>query len=179
MEEPRQGRKMRDVCLVVALLLAMGSAGWAADCDTVQQYKMQSVLEYSGKTQFCNKAETVFTAKRQLLSDGKASYVISADSAASSPKDLSFVIDHFPKLPKLFVAEFALPHQVLEHQQGVSVEHSLDELSNRFVAGLLARPRRGININLALGAMFEPAGLLQLLHGGKGFRFEQSLFTFH
>ena len=93
MEEPRQGRKMRDVCIVVALLLAMGSAGWAADCDTVQQYKMQSVLEYSGKTQFCNKVETVFTAKKQLLSDGKASYVISADSAASSPKELSFVID--------------------------------------------------------------------------------------
>ncbi|MBL7185789.1 MAG: hypothetical protein ISS70_05650 [Phycisphaerae bacterium] len=93
MEEPRQGRKMRDVCIVVALLLAMGSAGWAADCDTVQQYKMQSVLEYSGKTQFSNKAETVFTAKKQLLSDGKASYVISADDAVSSPKELSFVID--------------------------------------------------------------------------------------
>jgi len=75
------------------MLLVMGSAGWAADCDAVQQYKMQSVLEYSGKTQFSNKAETVFTAKRQLLSDGKARYVISADDAASHQKELSFVID--------------------------------------------------------------------------------------
>ena len=93
MEEPRRGRRMRDVCIVVALLLAMGSAGWAADCASVQQYKMQSVLEYSGKTQFRNKAETVFTAKKQLLSDGKARYVVSADDAVSSQKELSFVID--------------------------------------------------------------------------------------
>jgi len=61
------GRNMLSLCFVLALLLAMGSAGWAADCGSVQQYKMQSVLEYSGKAQFCNKAETVFTAKRHLL----------------------------------------------------------------------------------------------------------------
>ena len=118
MEESRQWSKMRDVCLVAALLLAMGSAGWAADCDTVQQYKMQSVLEYSGKTQFCNKAETVFTAQKQLLSDGKASYVISADDAASSQKELSFVIDqktqHLSGVDKDLVLMEKVTNQCLE-----------------------------------------------------------------
>jgi hypothetical protein len=85
---------------VLVLLLAMGSTGWTADSESVQQYRMQSLLEYSGKTQFCNKAETVFTARRHLLSDGKAEYVLSADDVAgigdgvpSSLKELSFVID--------------------------------------------------------------------------------------
>ena len=94
------GRNMLSLCFVLALLRAMGSAGWASDCGSVQQYKMQSVLEYSGKAQFCNKAETVFTAKRNLLGDGKVRYVVSADdvtgigdSVPSSLKELSFVVD--------------------------------------------------------------------------------------
>lgn len=100
MEERRRGRNVLSLYFVLALLLAMGSTARTADCESVQQYRMQSVLEYSGQTQFCNKAETVFTAKRQLLSDGKARYVISADDVAgigdnvpSSIKGLSFVID--------------------------------------------------------------------------------------
>lgn len=86
--------------LCVALLPMMGGVARAADCGGAQQYMMQSVLEYSGKTQFCNRAETVFTAGRQLLSDGKARYVVSAgdvagigDSVPASMKELSFVID--------------------------------------------------------------------------------------
>ena len=100
MGELRRARNVRGLCLVLALLLGMGSAARTADRGSVQQYRMQSVLEYSGKTQFCNKAETVFTAKKQLLSDGKARYVLSAndvagigDSVPSSLKELSFVID--------------------------------------------------------------------------------------
>lgn len=87
---------MLSLCFVLALMLAMGSAGWAANCDSVQQYKMQSLLEYSGRTQFCNKAETVLTAKKHLLSDGKARYVLSAEDFKGLPsplKELSFVID--------------------------------------------------------------------------------------
>jgi hypothetical protein len=91
---------MLSLCSVLVLLLAMGSAGWTAENESVQQYKMRSVLEYSGKTQFCNKVETVFTAKRHLLDDGKVKYVVSADEVAglgnsvpSSLKELSFVVD--------------------------------------------------------------------------------------
>ena len=94
------GRNVLSLCFVLALLFAMGSAIWAADCGSVQQYKMQSLLEYSGKTQFCNKAETVFTAKKHLLGDGKVKYVVSADNVTgigdnvpSSLKELSFVVD--------------------------------------------------------------------------------------
>ncbi|MHC4355257.1 MAG: hypothetical protein ACYS0H_21360 [Planctomycetota bacterium] len=93
-------RNMLSLCSVLVLLLAMGSAGWTAENESVQQYKMRSVLEYSGKTQFCNKVETVFTAKRHLLDDGKVKYVVSADEVAglgnsvpSSLKELSFVVD--------------------------------------------------------------------------------------
>lgn len=100
MGELRRGRNVLSLCFVVTLLLAMGSFARAADCESVQQYRMQSLLEYDGNTQFCNMAETVFTARRQLLSDGRAKYVLSADDVAgigdsvpSSLKELSFVID--------------------------------------------------------------------------------------
>lgn len=96
----RGDRSTMTLCFVLAVLLAMGSSAWTADCESVQQYRMQSVLEYSGETQFCNKAETVFTAKKYLVSDGKARYVLSADEVTgvgdgvpSSLRELSFVID--------------------------------------------------------------------------------------
>jgi hypothetical protein len=86
--------------LVLGLLVGIAGAARAADCQSVQQYRMQSVLEYSGKTQFCNKAETTFTAKGHLLSNGRSRYVLSADEISgigdrvpSSLKELSFVID--------------------------------------------------------------------------------------
>ena len=63
MEKLRRGCSVRTLCFVLAMLLAMGGTGRAADCESVQQYRMQSLLEYSGRTQFCNKAETVVTAK--------------------------------------------------------------------------------------------------------------------
>jgi len=88
------------ICLVLGLLLGIAGTVRAVDCESVQQYKMQSVLEYSGKTQFCNKAETIFTARKHLLSNGKSRYVLSADDISgigdrvpSSLKELSFVID--------------------------------------------------------------------------------------
>ncbi len=96
----RRSHNVASLCFVLALLLVMGGVARTADSASVRQYRMQSVLEYSGKTQFCNKAETVFTAERHLLSDGKARYVLSADDVAgigdsvpSSLKGLSFVID--------------------------------------------------------------------------------------
>ena len=114
----RRDRSLPGRCsmLLLGLLIAMcsvsrpshGETAWAADCDGVQQYRMQSVLEYSGKTQFCNKADTIFTANKHQLSDEKVRYVLSTDRIAgiaaepvpsaaegmpSSLKELSFVID--------------------------------------------------------------------------------------
>ena len=100
MKDARVGRNMLSLCSVLVLLLAIGSAGWTADSESVQQFRMQSLLEYSGKTQFCNKVETAFTAKRHQVDDGKVRYIVSAeeisglgDSVPSSLKELSFVVD--------------------------------------------------------------------------------------
>ena len=94
------GGSVLNLCTVFVLLSAMGSVGWTADNESVQQYKMRSVLEYSGKTQFCNKVEILFSAKKHLIDDGKVRYVVSSDEVAglgdnvlSSLKELSFVID--------------------------------------------------------------------------------------
>lgn len=61
---------------------------------------MHSVLEYRGKTQFCNKTETTVAASRHLLGDGKTRYVLSADDIAGASDSMqsplgqiSFVID--------------------------------------------------------------------------------------
>lgn len=102
MKKPSENPKVQRSCSVqlLVLLLAIGSFAKATDYGSVQKYRMQSVLEYSGKTQFCNKAEAIFTAKKHLLSDGKARYVLSADEITgigdkvpSTLKELSFVID--------------------------------------------------------------------------------------
>ena len=88
----------------VTLLLAFGRAGLATENETVQHYKMLSTVEYSGKGQFRNHIEAVFTVKKQLLSGDKTRYFISAndfdqlrnvlDSKQPSPQDeLSFVLD--------------------------------------------------------------------------------------
>ena len=98
----------RAFCLLMSLSavlwLTTGSAGLAAPKESVQQYKMLSVLEYSGKSQFRNEAETLFTVRKQCLSNDKARYVLSANdidvpegnlssSQLSSFRELSFVID--------------------------------------------------------------------------------------
>ncbi len=100
MRKLRKVITVASICLVLGLLPEIAGTARGADCESVQQYRMQSVLEYSGNTQFCNKAETVFTAKKHLLNNGKSRYVLSADEisgirdkAPSSLKELSFVID--------------------------------------------------------------------------------------
>ena len=108
MRKPKCVWSERAFCLVmslsVVLWLTTGSAGLAAPNESVQQYKMLSVLEYSGKSQFRNEAETLFTVRKQCLSNDKARYVLSANdldvaegnlgsSQLSSFRELSFVID--------------------------------------------------------------------------------------
>ena len=99
---------VRGSCLTVLLSVVLLSTttcfARAADGTSVERYKMQSVLEYSGKKQFCDKAEALFTVRRELLSDGRAKYDLSSDdldmiedrlnsSQPSSFKGLSFIID--------------------------------------------------------------------------------------
>ena len=110
-DKMRQSRFMlgaRGLCSVVSLgvvlLLAMNCLAWAAGGASIERYKMQSVLEYSGKNQFCNKAEALFTVHKKLFSDGRAKYDLSSDdlglledrlnsSQPSSFKGLSFIVD--------------------------------------------------------------------------------------
>jgi len=90
--------------LSVVLCLASGGISLATPNESVQQYKIFSVLEYSGRGQFRNQVETLFTVRKQCLSDDKARYVLSADDLdvvggdlnrgqLSSFRELSFVID--------------------------------------------------------------------------------------
>lgn len=90
--------------LSVVLSLLCGKTGLAAENENVQYYKMLSAIEYSGKKQFRNQIETLFTVRKQPLSDDKTQYFISSGDfelvegnlnpeQQSSSGELSFVID--------------------------------------------------------------------------------------
>jgi len=84
-------------CFVaVTCLLPGGKACMAAD-ESVQYYKMLTTLEFAGKTQFRNQAEMFFTVKKQVLSDDKTLYFLTAKDLSStkleSPLNMSFFID--------------------------------------------------------------------------------------
>lgn len=89
----------QDFCLVmvlsIVLVLPSGRAGLAAENESVQHFKMLSTVEYTGKSQFKNQVESLFTVRKQSLSDGKVRYFISAKdfNLAGGKKELSFVID--------------------------------------------------------------------------------------
>lgn len=80
----------RDFYLVLAvsvvLLLPLAKAGLAATNESAQHFKMLSTIEYAGKGQFRNQAETQFAVTKKPLADNKVQYSI-------SPRDLSFVLD--------------------------------------------------------------------------------------
>jgi hypothetical protein len=83
--------------LVGALLT--GPVGFASDQQGVHHYKMVSSIEYTGKGQFRNQVETLFTVRKQPLSDNKVQYSLSLDdhdpnvAVHSSVTPLSFIID--------------------------------------------------------------------------------------
>ena len=85
--------RSRNICLAIllgGLLLATGKAAPAAECEGPQHYKMISTLEYVGNGQFRNQLETVFTVKKEPLSDNKAQFLLSSNDFDSA---LSFVVD--------------------------------------------------------------------------------------
>jgi len=93
----------RNICLVMALsvmlLLSSGTTGLAREMESVQHYKMISSVEYTGGGQFRNQVETLFTVKKEALSDDKVLYSLSGSNLdpklaqVSSPIEFSFVLD--------------------------------------------------------------------------------------
>lgn len=66
--------------LSVVLSPPFGKVGLAAENESLQHYKMLSAVEYTGKGQFRSQAETLFTARKQPLSDDKVRYFLSANN---------------------------------------------------------------------------------------------------
>lgn len=93
----------RNICLVMALsvmlLLSSGTTGLAREMESVQHYKMISSVEYTGGGQFRNQVETLFTVRKEALSDDKVLYSLSGSNLdpklaqVSSPIEFSFVLD--------------------------------------------------------------------------------------
>jgi len=93
----------RNFCLMMALsvmlLLPSGTTSLAGEIEGVQHYKMISSVEYTGGGQFRNQVETLFTVKKETLSDNKVLYSLSGSNLdpklaqESSPIELSFIID--------------------------------------------------------------------------------------
>jgi len=85
----------------IILLSPLGRAAPARENESLQQYKMLSSVEYSGKTQFSHQVESLFNVRKQVLPDNKVKYVISSDNfdlvgdtaGQPSSNELSFVID--------------------------------------------------------------------------------------
>jgi len=84
-----------------AALLWLAPVAVAAQDAGTHHYKMVSSLEYSGKGQFKNRTESLFTVERETLSDQKVQYSIWADDTglsgvSSDSRDferVSFVLD--------------------------------------------------------------------------------------
>ncbi len=76
-------------------LLTSADASVAAENESVQHFKMLSTVEYTGKRKFKSQVESVFTIRKQLLSDDKVEYFISAKDfdLAGEGKKLSFIVD--------------------------------------------------------------------------------------
>jgi len=92
------------VIATVVLLVLLCQMGVVMGSESVQYYKMLSSVEYTGKGQFRSQVETLFTVRKQPLSDDKTQYFISSSDfelvegnlnpeQQSSSGELSFVID--------------------------------------------------------------------------------------
>jgi hypothetical protein len=83
--------------IVLSLLLVgvFTEVGLAGENESVQYFKMLSTVEYSGKNQFKNQIESLFTARKQSVSDDKVRYLISSNDfeLGGSGKEFSFIVD--------------------------------------------------------------------------------------
>jgi hypothetical protein len=94
------GREFRlTMALVLFLILQLVAVSPAEENDSVQHYKMISSVEYTGKGQFSNRTETLFTVKREEFSENEFQYIISGKDLNPSivqqslPTAFSFILD--------------------------------------------------------------------------------------
>jgi hypothetical protein len=83
------------ILLSLLLVWVFTEVGPAAGDETVQHYKMLSTVEYSGKSQFKNQIESLFTARKQSVSDDKVQYFISSNDfeMGGGGKEFTFIMD--------------------------------------------------------------------------------------
>ena len=81
----------------------------ASERESVQHYKMISVVEYSGKSQFRNQAESIFTVRQEALSGNSVRYTLSQNDINPSVNQQgyqqiasSFILDKQPSIRDLF-----------------------------------------------------------------------------
>jgi hypothetical protein len=83
--------------IVFSLLLAgvFAEAGLTEENESVQYFKMLSTVEYSGKNQFKNQIESLFTTRKQSVSGDKVQYFISSNDfkLGESGEEFSFIVD--------------------------------------------------------------------------------------
>lgn len=84
--------------LVFAITLLLTAKIGIATESSDEHFKMLSTIEYSGKGQFKSQVETLMTVRKELLSDQKFRYFISASDFAlggdgESANEITFVID--------------------------------------------------------------------------------------
>jgi len=90
--------------LYMVMVLTVCGTGLAQDRHSVEHYKMLSTIEYTGQGQFKNQIESMFSVKKEILSDDSVEYFIStndfkpatiAQTAGQQPlpNEVSFTID--------------------------------------------------------------------------------------
>jgi hypothetical protein len=85
--------------LVLFLFIQLDNISPAVENSNVQHYKMISSVEYTGKSQYSNRTETLFTINREKFADSEFRYVISGKdlnpslTQESSPTVFSFILD--------------------------------------------------------------------------------------
>lgn len=87
------------MALSIMLLLSFGIVGLASEENNVKHFKMISVVEYTGKGQFRNQAETLFEVRKEALSNNEFQYFITGNDLnpnltdKSSSITSSFILD--------------------------------------------------------------------------------------
>lgn len=137
MGELRRIGNGRGFCLMmligITLLLARSSPGWTTEGESVERYRMQSVLEYSGKGQFSNTADGLFTVRKKLLSDGRASYNLSASDIGPiegerNRSELTFFIDGKTRHLSAADKNLAILEKVTNHCLGALTKVTRDSV---------------------------------------------------
>jgi len=89
--------------LSIMLLASSGTISLAVEQGNVQHFKMISVVEYTGEGQFRNQAETLFTVRKDSLSNNEVQYFFIGNDQnpnltnKSSSTGFSFILDRYTR----------------------------------------------------------------------------------